>query len=330
MPTITDRGLFVWHELNTTDVESADHFYSKLIGWKTTAWDPNPAYKIWTMGREGRGGLYAIHEEPNTVAPPPHWLSYIGTPDVDATVRQAVELGGKVITPAYDVQGVGRLAVLQDPQGAMFGVSAQVQRAAYKEPQLGDFSWHELLTTNTQTAWDFYHKLFGWAKTGAMDMGNGNMYQMFGHGGIPMGGLYTPPTGLPGRPLWIPYVMVRDARRTSEAAKDLGATIAHGPMEVPGGDWIFTGVDRQGAFFATHSRKPSAAPAVAKSSNKSKPARSATKPARSAAKVALKKTSKKTAKKAVKKAPKKPAKKKTAKPKAGKAARKGAQSRKRK
>ncbi len=222
------------------------------------------------MGREGRGGLYAIHEEPNAVAPPPHWLSYIGIPDVDATVRQAVELGGKVVTPAYDVLSVGRMAVLQDPQGAMFGVSAQVQRSPYKEPQLGDFSWHELLTTNTQTAWDFYHKLFGWAKTGAMDMGNGNMYQMFGHGGIPMGGLYNPPTGLPGRALWIPYVLVRDARKASEVAKELGATVVHGPMEVPGGEWIFTGVDRQGAFFATHSRKPGTA---AKNTSSAKPAK---------------------------------------------------------
>ena len=57
MPTTSDRGLFVWHELNTTDVEGAERFYTKLIGWKITAWDPNPAYKIWTMGREGRGGL---------------------------------------------------------------------------------------------------------------------------------------------------------------------------------------------------------------------------------------------------------------------------------
>jgi predicted enzyme related to lactoylglutathione lyase len=288
----------VWHELNTSDVESADGFYSKLIGWKTTAWDPNPAYKIWTMGREGRGGLYAIHEEPNAVTPPPHWLSYIGTPDVDSTVRQAVELGGKVVTPAYDVQSVGRMAVLQDPQGAMFGVLAQVQRSAYKDPQLGDFSWHELLTTNTQTAWDFYHKLFGWAKTGAQDMGNGNMYHMFGLGGIPMGGLFTPPTGLPGRPLWIPYVMVRDARKAAETAKDLGAAIVHGPMEVPGGEWVFTGVDRQGAFFATHSRKPGiVAAAVSKGGSNSTPARSSTK-----------KPAGKTAKK-----------KKTTKPKAAKA-----------
>jgi predicted enzyme related to lactoylglutathione lyase len=259
MPTTIDRGLFVWHELNTTDVEAADRFYSKLIGWKTSAWDPNPSYKIWTMGREGRGGLYAIHEEPGAVAPPPHWLTYIGTPDVDATVRQAVELGGKVVTPAYDVPSIGRMAVLQDPQGAMFAVSAQVERSQYKNPQLGDFSWHELLTTNPQTAWEFYHKLFGWMKTGALDMGGGSMYQMFGHGGIPVGGVFAPPTGLPGRALWVPYVMVRDARRTADLAKELGATIVHGPMEVPGGDWIFTGVDLQGAFFATHSAKRAAA-----------------------------------------------------------------------
>ena len=101
-------------------------------------------------------------------------------------------------------------------------------------------------------------------KTGSMDMGNGHMYQMFGHGGIPVGGIFLPPTGLPGRALWIPYVMVRDARRTADTAKDLGAAIVHGPMEVPGGDWIFTGVDRQGAFFATHSKKRAAAAATTK------------------------------------------------------------------
>src|SRR5262245_22387181 len=100
MPTTSDRGLFVWHELNTTDITSAAAFYTQLIGWKTRDWESNPAYKIWMLGREGRGGLYLLHDQPNTVTPPPHWLSYIGTPDVDATVRQAVEIGGKVVTPA--------------------------------------------------------------------------------------------------------------------------------------------------------------------------------------------------------------------------------------
>jgi hypothetical protein len=63
------------------------------------------------------------------------------------------------------------------------------------------------------------------------------------------------PGPLPGGPLWIPYVMVADARRTAETAKELGAAIAHGPSEVPGGDWVFTGVDRHGAMFGAHSKK---------------------------------------------------------------------------
>jgi uncharacterized protein len=273
MPTPSDRGLFVWHELNTTDIESAERFYSKLIGWKTRAWDPNPAYKIWTMGREGRGGLYTIHEERNVVPPPPHWLSYIGTADVDTTVRQAVELGGKVATPAYDVGGVGRMAVLHDPQGAMFAISAQVERSRYTDPQLGDFSWHELLTTNWQTAFDFYSKLFGWEKMQAMDMGAQGTYLIYGTGGHQLGGIFTP-GGLTGGPRWVPYIFVRDARRTAEAVKELGAPVIQGPMEVPGGDWVFTGIDHQGAMFAVHSRKRASvtpkAPATTKTTKNTK------------------------------------------------------------
>ena len=253
MSTTSDRGLFVWHELNTTNIPGADAFYSQLIGWKSTPWEPNPDYRIWTLAREQRAGLYLLHDQPNIVTPPPHWLVYIATPDVDATVRQAVELGGKVVTPAYDVQRVGRMAVLQDPQGAMFAVSAQIERSRYRDPLPGDFSWHELLTTNIHTAFDFYSKLFGWEKMQAMDMGPQGTYQIFGTGGHRLGGVFNPGGLPPGGPLWVPYIHVRDARRTSESAKGLGATIAHGPVEVPGGDWVFTGVDPQGAMFAAHS-----------------------------------------------------------------------------
>ena len=255
----SDRGLFVWHELNTTDIGAAAEFYSQLIGWKTTPWEPNPDYKIWTTGREQCAGLYPLHDQPNIVTPPPHWLVYIGTPDVDATVRQAVELGGKVITPAYDVARVGRMAVLQDPQGALFAVSAQVERSRYRDAEPGRFSWHELLTTNIQTAFDFYSKLFGWEKMQAMDMGPQGIYQIFGTGGHQLGGVFNPGGLAPGGPLWIPYIHVRDARRTAESARTLGATIAVEPQEVPGGDWVFTGIDRQGAMFAAHSKKKVAA-----------------------------------------------------------------------
>jgi predicted enzyme related to lactoylglutathione lyase len=96
--------------------------------------------------------------------------------------------------------------------------------------------------------------LFGWEKMEAMDMGPQGTYHIFGLGGRQLGGMFNPGP-LPRGPLWIPYVLVADARRTSEIAKEYGAAITHGPSEVPGGDWVFTGVDRQGAVFAAHSKK---------------------------------------------------------------------------
>jgi predicted enzyme related to lactoylglutathione lyase len=302
MATTSDRGLFVWHELNTTDISDADAFYSQLIGWKSRPWETNPSYKIWTLGREGRAGLYQLHEVPNVVTPPPHWLNYIGTPDVDATVRQAVELGGKVMTPAADVPRVGRMAVLQDPQGAMFAVSARLEREKWKEPQIGDFSWHELMTSNPQTAFDFYSKLFGWEKLQAVDMGPQGTYQIFGTGGHQLGGIFNPGGTVPGGPQWLPYILVRDVRKTAEMATSLGATIAQAPMEVPGGDMVFTGVDREGAMFAAHAKKRVAPPPPVKTAR----------PARARTAGSAKATRKKPARKSVrstktKKTAKKPA-----------------------
>ena len=294
MSTSSDRGLFVWHEVGTTDLGDGEDFYAKIAGWKAESWSQNPSYKLFVTRRAPKAGLYLTTESLNHLTPPPSWLSYIGTPDVDATVRQAVELGGKVVVPAYNVPRVGRMAHLQDPQGALFAVSSQEERSSYTEPQVGDFSWHELLTTNWQTAFDFYSKLFGWEKMIAMDMGPQGMYQIFGLGGHHLGGMFHPGGLPPGGPLWIPYVMVADARRTAETAKDAGAVIATGPMEVPGGDWVFTGLDRQGAMFAAHSRRKEITKDVKKTTKATKTAKAANKTSKAAQKIA--KTTKKTSK----------------------------------
>jgi hypothetical protein len=98
----------------------------------------------------------------------------------------------------------------------------------------------------------------------------------------------------PGGPLWIPYFLTADARRTAEIAKDNGAMIVHGPMEVTGGDWVFTGIDPQNAMFAAHSKKKVATPTT-----KSEAAKGA-KPAKSSKKTSAKKTTKTVKAKATK------------------------------
>jgi predicted enzyme related to lactoylglutathione lyase len=51
---------------------------------------------------------------------PSHWLVYVAVEDCDGTMEKAKRLGGRALTDAMDVPGVGRFAVLQDPQGAVF------------------------------------------------------------------------------------------------------------------------------------------------------------------------------------------------------------------
>ena len=114
------RGRFVWHELMTTDTDAASEFYSHVVPWKTQD-SGMPSYTLWMSGKYRAGGLMALPDEGGS-ATPPHWIIYIGTTDVDATVAAAEKLGGKILKGASDISNVGRFAVLSDPQGSAFAV----------------------------------------------------------------------------------------------------------------------------------------------------------------------------------------------------------------
>jgi len=326
------RGRFVWHELMTTDTDAATDFYSHVVPWKTQD-SGMPSYTLWMSGKYRAGGLMALPEG-NGSATPPHWLVYVGTPDVDATVEAARGLGGKVLKEPEDIPNVGRFAVLSDPQGATFALFKPQPGPGDDMPAgggVGDFTWHELATTDLDAALDFYTQLFGWSKGAAHDMGGEmGVYQLISHGGQDVGGLYkvrdnsTPPN-------WLSYVRVADADKAANAAKSNGGRILNGPMEVPGGSWIAMMLDPQGGAFAVveqakaAGQRPStgkAGPAepVAKAPAKKAAKKAAGKKAAAAAKAAPAKKSAGKKAPAKKTAAKKTAAKKTAAKKAGKAA----------
>ena len=121
MEAVDVRGRFVWHQLMTRDVSGAKKFYSKLASWKTMPWPLDPAY---TVCHADAGPVAGITEMPAGLPAevPPHWMQYIGTRDVDATADAAVRAGGSIVKAPSDMQGAGRYAVLQDPQGAVFAI----------------------------------------------------------------------------------------------------------------------------------------------------------------------------------------------------------------
>jgi uncharacterized protein len=278
------RGRFVWHELMTPDPKAASVFYGKVVGWVPQPYKNDRSYTMFTYGGKRMGGALK-HDAPRV------WLLYIATPNVDATAREAVQLGGKVVKPAADIPEVGRFAIISDPHDALFvaftplmmgssGASgASGSSGPSDKPGLGDFHWHELMTTDWERAWTFYQKLFGWQKTDAMDMGPGQTYQMFAPPGRQsVGGMFNKP----GPAQWLSYAIVKDARASAKTIASAGGKVINGPMEVPGGDWITAGIDPQGVMFAVHSRKAVAA---------AKPSRKTAKPAKR--KPAMKKPAKK-------------------------------------
>ncbi len=331
-------GRFVWHELMTPDPAGAAAFYPKVLPWRTAP-SSLPGYTIFMAGQTQIGGLMASPSDSSAATP--HWLIYIGTPNVDSTCTQAQGLGARLVKAPADIPNVGRFAVLADPQGATFAVFTPGAGPTPAEPAQGGFSWHELQTTDTAAALRFYGAVFGWKAGRAHDMGAMGVYQIITRAGKDVGGMVglAAPSAAPS---WLSYVHVADSTRAVAAAKGAGGRLLHGPMEVPGGTWIALMLDPQGGAFAvqeaprtTTQPKPAAAPAAAP---KAKPAPAAAAPAAkagaakpAAAKPARKRPAKKAVKKAARKARKarKPSKKKAAKRPAKKKAAKRKPARKR-
>lgn len=166
--------LFIWHELLSLDPEAIRPFYEAVAGWSSaTAEGGGSPYWIWSTGGAVRGGLMELPESAADAGAPPHWLGYVQSPDVDADSRRAEELGGEAVMAPEDVPGVGRIAVLRDPQGAVLSVfeptSDEMPGAPGSGP--GSFSWAELAADDFDGAWEFYTGLFGWSEAELHDMG---------------------------------------------------------------------------------------------------------------------------------------------------------------
>jgi len=112
---------FTWNELMTTDTKKDGDFYSTVFGWGKDVKTFGPMeYTILSNGDRGNGGMLAITPQMGNI--PPNWLVYFAVDDCDAKVKKATELGATVMKPADDIPGVGRFAILTDPQGAAFAL----------------------------------------------------------------------------------------------------------------------------------------------------------------------------------------------------------------
>jgi predicted enzyme related to lactoylglutathione lyase len=252
---MTNTGAFVWYELLTTDPKAAIAFYTDVAGWKTQRWEEGD-YTMWTGAQGPLGGVNLLPDAAKKMGAPPYWQGSIEVANVDDTVAKVKQLGGKIYV-VEDVPTVGRLAVIADPQGAVVSVFTPVNAMAPHDlAKPGEFSWHELYTSDHEAAFAFYQQIAGWERLGEFDMGAMGKYLLWGRGGKQLGGMMTTPKDMKapdGRavpPSWMYYVTTADLDAALARAKAKGARVLNGPMEVPGGQRIVQLMDPQGAAFA--------------------------------------------------------------------------------
>lgn len=113
-------GTLTLNQLNTSDPEAAQRFYSDLCGWRFEQMSVEPPYWGIYRGEAVNGGMMPL---PPGGPAPSHWLVYFGIDDLDAAAEEIGSLGGTVMVPPQEVPG-GRILVARDPQGAVFALFA--------------------------------------------------------------------------------------------------------------------------------------------------------------------------------------------------------------
>jgi predicted enzyme related to lactoylglutathione lyase len=248
------HGTPIWYELMSKDPVTARTFYAAVVGWEIDASPPPGSamdYRMISAGDGLVGGVFRLTEAMCERGASPCWMMYLGVDDVDACVAAIGTGGGAVQMPAFDIPGVGRIAMVSDPQGATFYVmrgASDASSSACDFDRSGHGAWHELHAANGPQATDFYTAQFGWGRSSGVDMGPMGLYQLFSVGGRDLGGIMTD-TGFP-RPAWLVYFRVDGIERAAGRIVAAGGRVIHGPMEVPGGGWIVNGLDPEGAMFA--------------------------------------------------------------------------------
>jgi predicted enzyme related to lactoylglutathione lyase len=238
-----------WVDLQTTDQAAAKQFYGELFGWSYNDLPIDEAngvsYSMATLKGLDVAAIAPSSDDQVAAGVPPHWNSYVSVDDIEASAALVASAGGTVVAPPFDVLDAGRMAVIQDPTGAIFELwqaKNHIGASLVNEP--GAFSWSELLTPDVPKAAAFYEKLFGWGA----DTHTGEMpYTEFKLDGESIAGAMNPPMpGIP--PMWGIYFSTADTDATVAKARSLGGAVFAEPMDIEPGRFAVL-ADPQGAMF---------------------------------------------------------------------------------
>jgi predicted enzyme related to lactoylglutathione lyase len=243
-------GTFCWVDLTTKDMEAAKKFYSGLFGWEFA--DMSAGALVYAMAQLGGENVAGMGEPgPDMPDAATSWNSYVSVEDVDTSVEQVKELGGKVLHEPGDIGEAGRTALIAGPEGAplwLWQANRHAGAGLVNEP--GTFVWNELMAPSADESVDFYTKLFGWAHK-VQEMPDGRVYHIFENKGRPAAALLEMTKDMADMPaMWAIYLAVADLDASLAKVKELGGKVEFGPMTIPKtGSFAMVGDTMGGHFY---------------------------------------------------------------------------------
>jgi predicted enzyme related to lactoylglutathione lyase len=263
-------GVPCWVDTSQPDPEAALPFYGGLFGWEFEDVMPEAAQGRYFMGRIRGGDVAAVGSIPEGAPRMAMWNTYVWVANADETAARARDAGGSVVMEPFDIMGSGRMAVLADPEGAVFSVwQAREHKGAQIVNEHGSLNFNGLATRDTEGAQAFYGAVFGWE---ILELPAGLMWTLPGYGDHleeRSPGLREQIAGMGGPEGFIDVVAafdpiaaddsdtpahwsvtfgVDDVRATAAKAGELGGEVVAEPFDAP---WSRMAVirDPQGATF---------------------------------------------------------------------------------
>jgi len=217
-------GKFVWHDLMTKDVPAVKKFYGDLFGWRFSGPDdPKAKYTTILFNDRPIGGIVYVAELEDG-SNPSQWMSYLSTEDVDQAVELFRNSGGKILREAWDQPDRGRMAILQDPYGALIALlRSEAGDPPDADPVNFGWLWHEYLTTDLSAARPFYETLAGY-QTESMPVREDYLYYVLKKSDKPRAGMAQVPwEDL--KPNWLAYVLVEEVQPVVDRVVKLGGEV---------------------------------------------------------------------------------------------------------
>lgn len=257
------HGLFTWTDIALPDQESGKRFYEQLFGWSSVD-EPAGEQGTYTMFSQGDASIAGLSQEGEEqrsqreqYGAPPMWLSYITVGDVDDVAGRVSTLGGTLVAEPFDVMDAGRMALAQDPEGAVFALwqeGSHPGAGLFNEPV--SMTWNELNTRDVEQAKSFYEQLLGWKIT-EEDFG-GNPYHVINVGDRQNGGFMQMDENWPAQvpAHWMVYFAVDDVDAVAARVTELGGSVSVPPTDIAVGRFAIVGDSQGGTFTIFQAGQP--------------------------------------------------------------------------